>query len=476
MNRRHFLHALGGASLLGSCTAPSSRTGAAFQPSGGRPNIVLILADDLGYGHLGCYGQQVIRTPHIDRMAAEGIRFTDAYAGCTVCAPSRSALHTGQHTGHTPLRTNGGGAPLPAGTPTLASMLKRAGYRTGIFGKWGLGAEGTEGAPQHHGFDESFGPLHQVHAQYYYADHLWRNGERVELPGNRDGGQRQYVPDVIHEAALGFIQRTDGPFFLCLPSIIPHHEFQSPARVLEPYRGRFEETPFIREDRGFVPQPRPAEHFAGMVARLDEQVGEIRQALEARGIAGNTLLLFTSDNGSVGDVPSVTRTFAGGGPFRGYKSDLYEGGIRVPFIACQPGVIESGNVSGEPFAFWDLMPTFADLAGAPVPASPATDGVSIVPLLYGGADAKLSTPHPPFYWEYLAGERMKQAVRMGDWKAVRLRPGAPLELYNLREDPGETRDLSAENPQAVAKIEAFLATCRHDPPELPEKTWDRRTA
>ncbi len=426
------------------------------------------MADDLGYGHLGCYGQKVIQTPHLDRLAAEGVRFTDAYAGCTVCAPSRSALLTGLHTGHTPVRTNAGGAPLPAGTPTIANILKQAGYRTGCFGKWGLGSEGTEGEPNRHGFDEFLGPLHQVHAQYYYPDHLWKNGQRFELPGNRNGQQGQYAPDLMHEAALDFVRTAQQPFFLYLPSLIPHHEFQSPARTLEPYRNRFDESPFVREDRGFVPQPRPAEHFAGMVARLDEQVGELRRVLSERGLAENTLLLFTSDNGPIGDTPSITNSFNGAGPFRGFKRDLYEGGIRVPLIACHPGRIAQGRVSASPIAAWDLLPTFSELAGAVLPKGLLPDGVSLVSAIYAEGEAR---ERPPLYWETGSVSRLKQAVRIGKWKAVRQTQGAALELFDLKEDPGETNDVSRFQPAVVQQMEAYLASCRVDPPVLPEPDW-----
>ena len=350
----------------------------------------------------------------------------------------------------------------------MASILKQAGYRTGCFGKWGLGAEGTEGMPTRHGFDEFLGPLHQVHAQYYYPSHFWKNEERHELPGNRNGRHLQYAPDVVHEAALDFLRGAREPFFLYLPSMIPHHEFQSPDRTLEPYRGRFEETPFLREDRGFAPQPRPAEHFAGMVARLDEQVGEIRQLLEELGRSSNTLVLFTSDNGPIGDTPSITNSFDGAGPFRGFKRDLYEGGIRVPFIACQPGRVPSGEVSQKPIAAWDLVPTFSELAGLALPDGLMPDGVSLVAPLYGGAAESL---RPPLYWETGSGARLQQAVRMNEWKAIRLAQDGPLVLYNLAEDPGETMDVSARNPRVVKEMEEYLKTCRQDPPALPEPAW-----
>jgi arylsulfatase A len=298
MDRRHFLQMAGTAGLA----ACASKTPA-------QPNVILVMADDLGYGHLGCYGQQVIETPNIDRLAAEGMRFTDAYAGCTVCAPSRSALMTGQHTGHTPVRQNGGGASLPASAVTVAETLQASGYATGLFGKWGLGLQGTEGSPLRQGFDEYLGPLHQVHAQYYYPDHLWRNDARYPLEGNSFTAGSQYGPDVMQESALEFVrQNREQPFFLFRPSLIPHHEFQAPAETLARYIDRFEEEPFIRNDRGFTVQEQPAAHFAGMVTRLDQYVGQLMELLAELGIEENTLVLFTSDNGSIGDTaPIFTR-------------------------------------------------------------------------------------------------------------------------------------------------------------------------
>jgi arylsulfatase A len=470
MRRRHFLQTTALTSLLAACGRPGREPDSEETPWGSKPNIVLVMADDLGYGHVGCYGQTVIATPHIDRLAADGVRFTDAYAGCTVCAPSRSALMTGLHTGHTPVRSNDGGIPLPAGTPTIATILKAAGYRTGCFGKWGLGSEGTEGMPTRHGFDEFLGPLHQVHAQYYYPDHLWRNESRMELPGNRDGGQQQYAPDVIHEAALAFLRETTEPFFLYIPSMIPHHEFQSPERTLAPYRDRFEETPFIRDDRGFVPQPRPAEHFAGMVARLDEQVGELRQTLEELGRAENTLFLFTSDNGPIGDTPSITNSFDGAGPFRGFKRDLYEGGIRVPLIAFHPGALEAGRETSRPVASWDFLPTFAELAGTVLPEGYLPDGVSQVRAFYS---EETDPVRPPLYWETGSGATLKQAVRVAEWKVVRLAPGEPLELYNLTTDPGESRNVASQNAGLIAEFESYLETARVDPPPQVEPGWQR---
>jgi arylsulfatase A-like enzyme len=458
MQRREFLWGGLCASSLVSCqTKPESET----KP----PNIILILADDLGYGHLGCYGQKIIQTPAIDQLAAEGLRFTDAYAGCCVCAPSRSALITGLHTGHTPVRTNSGGAPLPAGSRSVARELKDAGYATGIFGKWGLGGAGTEGVPTRHGFDEFLGPLHQVHAQYYYPDHLWKNEEHFPLPGNQGGKQGQYAPDVMHRAALDFLRRhKDGPFFLYLPSIIPHHEFQAPPDMVAPYAGRFDETPFVREDRGFVPQPRPAEHFAGMVARLDQHVGEIYRTVRELGIAERTLILFTSDNGAVGDVPSVTNSFQGSAKFRGYKGSLWEGGIRVPLIAWWPGQIEPGGLCAAPCASWDFLPTFAELSGT---TASQGDGISLVAALRGKALAE----RPPLYWETGSGNKLRQATRIGKWKAVRNDPGAPVSLYNLDVDPSESLDLAASEPEMAREMVQRLDSSHTPPPTLAEPGW-----
>jgi arylsulfatase A-like enzyme len=426
------------------------------------PNVILVMADDLGYGHLGCYGQKIIQTPNIDRLAAGGMRFTGAYAGCTVCGPSRSALMTGQHTGHTPVRTNGGGAALPASAVTVAEILQAAGYATGLFGKWGLGLQGTEGSPLRQGFDEYLGPLHQVHAQYYYPDHLWRNDERFPLEGNSFTSGRQYAPDVIQEAALEFVRRNhERPFFLYLPSQIPHHEFQAPAETLAQYEGRFAEEPFIRNDRGFTVQEHPAAHFAGMVTRLDQHVGQVMDLLAELQIEENTLVLFTSDNGSIGDAAPITNSFGGTGALRGYKRDLYEGGIRVPLIAWRKGTIVPGTVSHLPCASWDFFPTFAEMAGAPPPDG--IDGISILPELTGGKQQA----HEFLYWE----SGGQQAVRMGDWKAVRPSAEAALELYDLLADVRERNDIAEENPEVAATIAEYLANCRTEPPLLAGHGW-----
>lgn len=433
-----------------------------------QPNIVLIMADDLGYRHLGCYGQKKIRTPHLDRMAAEGIRFTDAYAGCTVCAPSRSALMTGQHTGHTPVRGNDGGLPLPAGSFTMAEMLRGAGYATGIFGKWGLGEMGTEGIPTRQGFDEALGPLHQVHAQYYYPEFVWKNESPLALQGNRNGGQKEYVPDVLHQGALDFLSRHhERPFFLYVPSIIPHHEYQVPEDSLAEYRGRFPEEPFVRADRGFAPQPFPVAAFAGMVTRLDRQVGEILDRIRTLGLDQKTLVLFTSDNGAAAPFRPLIDVFQGSEGLRGFKSDLYEGGIRVPMIARWPGNVPAGGTSQHACASYDLMPTFAELAGVAAPAG--IDGESILPALRGESQR----PHEYLYWETTRRGRLAQAVRMGNWKAVRPAPDALVELYDLASDPAESHDIAAANAVTAAKAAQMFQSCHIDPPVLREPGWKK---
>ncbi|MEZ5354198.1 MAG: arylsulfatase [Bryobacteraceae bacterium] len=456
MTRREWIAASAAASMA-ACGAREKK-----RP----PNIVLIMADDLGYHHLGCYGQEKIRTPHLDRMAQEGLLFTDAYAGCTVCAPSRSALMTGLHTGHTPVRGNEGGLPLPAASVTMAEVLRDAGYATGIFGKWGLGEMGTEGIPTRQGFDEALGPLHQVHAQYYYPEYLWKNEAPLALAGNRNGGQNQYAPDVMVDGAVDFLRRhKDRPFFLYHPSIIPHHEYQAPAEAMAEYTGKFREEPFVREDRGFAAQPQPVAAFAAMVTRLDAHVGRILAEVDSLGLARDTLVIFTSDNGAAGSFQPLVDAFDGSAPLRGFKTDLYEGGIRVPMIARWPGSVAAGR-SSHACAFWDYLPTFAALAGASAPAS-AADGLSFVHALVG----RPQTEHDFLYWETTRRGKLVQAVRAGNWKAVRLEPGRPLELYDLAADIAESKDLAGSNPEVVQRIETYLATCREDPPQLVEPGW-----
>lgn len=465
MTRRDFLAASAACAAAGCGQTDSGSS----EPAAVRTNIVFILADDLGYNHLGCYGQTKIRTPRIDRLASEGMRFTSAYSGCTVCAPARSSLMTGLHTGHTPVRGNSGGLPLPADAITVAEVLQQAGYATGIFGKWGLGDAGSDGVPTKQGFDEFLGPLHQIHAQYYWPEFLWRNTEAVRLEGNENGGKAHYAPDVMLEGALEFIRdNKDQPFFLYFPSLVPHHEYQVPEEDLAEYDGKFPEpAPFIREDRGFEIQHKPAATTAAMITRFDRDVGRLLDELAAHGLDENTLVIFTSDNGAAGSFQPIVDPFDPSGPLRGYKSDLYEGGIRIPAIARWTGKIKPGSTSDYPWTFWDFLPTAAEVAGVEPPAE--IDGRSFLPVLLG------EDQQPPefLYWEHGEGERLKQAVRMGDWKAVRRAPRAPLELYDLSADLGETTDLAAQHPEVVERIEEYLASARFDPPPAEESGFVR---
>jgi arylsulfatase A-like enzyme len=446
--------------LLSCGSAPPAAT----EP--GPPNILLIVADDLGYGDLGSYGQQQIKTPVLDQLAADGMRFTNHYAGSTVCAPSRSALMTGLHTGHTPVRGNKeiqpmGQHPLAPEVITVAEVLKPAGYNTGLIGKWGLGGPGTTGEPNQQGFDYFFGYLCQRHAHNFYPEFLFRNTDRVPLnnvvaePKRPDGAgvavtREDYSHDLIAAEALGFIDRNkDRKFFLALTVTIPHANNEAGYEGMEvPDLG-------IYADKDW---PAPQKGHAAMISRLDGDIGKILDRLAEYGIADNTLVLFTSDNGphrEGGNDPEFNNS---SGPLRGVKRDLYEGGIRVPLIACWPARIAPRTVSDHPSAFWDYLPTFAELAGAETPTG--LDGISMAPTLTG--DGASQQQHEFFYWEFHEGTSSKQAVRMGQWKGVRLAPSAPLELYDLSQDIGEKSNVAANNPEVVARIAAYLETARTD--------------
>ena len=459
--------------VAGAAAAPAPITAA------NRPNIVFILADDLGYGDVGAYGQTKIRTPRLDRMAREGTRFTQFYAGSPVCAPSRSALMTGQHTGHTYIRGNkehpAGQEPLPDAVTTLADVLKQAGYATGIFGKWGLGGPETEGIPSRHGFDEFFGYYDQRRAHFYYPEYLHRNGKKVALPNRvreepRSPGagpavvRGRYSHDAIAEEALAFLDRhREGPFFLYVPVTIPHAELQAPDDAYAPYvengRSIFPEIPFAEDHYGA--QTMPHATYAAMVSRLDRDVGRILDKLGDLGLDRRTIVFFTSDNGPSVEGGSDPDFFDSNGPFRGIKRDVYEGGIRVPMIVRGPGRIPAGRTSDEVWAMWDVLPTLAALAGAKTPAG--IDGISMVPSLTGrGRPA----PHAALYWEFYE-QGSKQAVRAGRWKGVR-QPmlTGNVEVYDLVTDPGETRDVAAGNREVAARLARLL-----DEAHTPSALW-----
>jgi arylsulfatase A-like enzyme len=439
----------------------SLASAAGFAQARPRPNIVWIMADDLGHGDLSCYGQTKFRTPNIDRIAAEGTRFTQSYSGCTVCAPSRSVLMTGYHMGHTSVRSNPGGVPLLDSDFTVAEMLKKAGYATGCYGKWGLGDLGTEGMATRQGFDEFYGYLHQVHAHWYYPEYLIHNDKKDRLP------KGTYSHDVIAEKALAFIQRSHKqPFFAYLPFTIPHWELLVPEDSLAQFRGKFEEDGKLNDPKGhYGYQEHPHAAFAAMVTRMDRDVGRVLNLLDKLGVADNTVVVFTSDNGNALGIRG-DNYFNSGGGLRGHKQNFYEGGIRVPFLARWRNRIKAGRVSDFPFYFADFMPTAAEIAGIQAPKG--LDGMSVVPEWTGRKQA----PHEFMYWELprynnQTGEFFKetppQAVRMADWKAVRPKPNAPLELYNLKSDPTESRNVAAEQKDVLAKIEKYLATARTEP-------------
>jgi arylsulfatase A-like enzyme len=444
MDRREFLASLGGG-LLGAGAAQRAR-----------PNIVLILADDLGYGDLGCYGQQRIETPNLDRLAAEGVRFTQAYAGSTVCAPSRCALETGYHTGHA--RTRGNkypDLPLRPEDVTLGEVLQRAGYRTGLIGKWSLGGIGTTGYPLRKGYDEFFGYFSQTHAHNYYPEHLLDNEREYLLRGNFGARKTDYAPDLFTERALRFLEGSGGrPFFLYLAYPIPHANNEL-GRDTGDGMEVPDYGPYAARD-----WPKPEKGFAAMITRLDAAVGKIVRKLDETGAGANTLILFSSDNGPHQEGGHKADFFRSSGPLRGIKRDLYEGGIRVPAIARWPAVIRPGQVSDHVWAFWDWLPTCAELAGGEAPGG--LDGLSMAEALTGGRAPR----HESLYWEF--HERgFHQAVRFGDWKAVRLGRHRPVELYNLAEDPGETRDLAASRPGIVQQALEIMAAARTDSPDWP---------
>ena len=429
------------------------------------PNIVFIMADDLGHGHLGCYGQRKIRTPHIDRLATEGVIFSNFYSGSHVCAPSRSVLMTGLHTGHTPIRANGSGKSYRDDDVTVAELLKQAGYATGAFGKWGGGVEGTEGHPNRQGFDEFFGQLHQVHAHFYYPYWLWHDDRRHLLPGNEGGKRRSYAHDIIHARALDFIRRhEDRPFFAYLPYIIPHVELVVPEDSEKPYRGKFPKVE-IRDPRpGYIGSDDALVTVAGMISRLDRHVGEISALIEELGLDRRTLVVFTSDNGAQGGPwKPMSDFFEAGAGLAGYKGSFREGGIRVPLVARWPGRIPAGRRSDHVGAFQDILATLCDIAGGAPPGR--TDGISLLAALTG---VGVQRRHDHLYWEHGRGKRLAQALRLGRWKLLRPRPDAPWQVHDLQTDPGETRDLAREKPEIIARARSILQTVRTPPRRLPK--------
>ena len=470
VSRRSFLKAVGAtaATTVVPFAAMCSRSASK------KPNIIYILADDLGYGDLGCYGQQRIKTPHLDQMAAEGMRFTDHYAGSTVCAPSRCCLMTGLDTGHARIRGNATVALHPE-DQTVAELLKSAGYTTALIGKWGLGEAESTGIPNKKGFDYFFGYLNQIRAHNYYPDFLWRNQQKVQLDneivvaetgyskgiGSAATRRKDYSHDLFTHEALQFVQQTqDKPFFLYLAYTIPHANNEYwlvDSHGLEvPDYGQYADLDWPEAQKG----------HAAMISRMDADIGALFAHLKKLGLDENTLVLFSSDNGPHREGENNPEFNDSNGPLRGIKRDLYEGGIRVPMIARWPGTITPATTSDLPSAFWDILPTCADVAGTEKPTQ--TNGVSLLPTLTGNEDKQRQ--HDYLYWEFHEGSSSKQAVRMGDWKGVRLDPQGPLTLYNLKEDIGEQNDIADKNPEIVEHIQGILEQAR-----TPNEHWELRS-
>jgi len=418
-----------------------------------RPNVIFIMADDLGYGDLGCYGQQRIKTPAIDRLAAEGMRFTDFYAGSTVCAPSRCVLMTGYHTGRCFIRGNGKDNLRPSDV-TVAEVMGAGGYRCGMFGKWGLGHEGSSGLPTRQGFDAFYGYLDQHHAHNYYPTFLIRNEQRVKLanvvPREGQFGQgvatekKQYSHDLIMAEAMKFLDANHKKrFFLYLPLTIPHANNEARQEGMEvPDFGQYADLDW----------PEPQKGHAAMISRMDRDLGVLFQRLRDHGIDEKTIVFFTSDNGPHREGGNNSDFNDSNGPLKGIKRDLTEGGIRVPLIVRWPGRIEAGSSSSFAGAFWDVMPTLAELAGTEKHVPADIDGISFLPSLLGQGTQE---QHDYLYWAFYerGGSR---ALRSGDWKAVQQPIHTPVRLYNLKEDLGEEVDLAADNVALVKKLTAAM--------------------
>ena len=430
-----------------------------------KPNILFVLTDDLGYGDLGSYGQSHIQTPHLDRMAQEGMRFTQFYAGAPVCAPSRCSLMTGKHNGHGRIRDNvPHGIHLLTGDRTVAEMLQEAGYRTGAIGKWGLGNHHESGAPWKKGFDEFFGHLDQDHAHIYYTDFLWDDDRVKLLYGNRGEKKQQYTHDLFTERALDFIDRStedSRPFFLYLAYTLPHfsdYDLQSPESHIVP-----SDAPYTDCD-----YPQVEKNYAAMVTRLDRDMGAIFEKLKQLGVDENTLVIFTSDNGPSRETSHDIEFFNSSGPYRGGKRDLTEGGIRVPMLARWPGVIRPGPVTDQIAAFWDVLPTLAEITGSD-PAT-ETDGLSFLPTLRGQAQ---EAQHRYLYWDYgHTREHYGQAVRLGKWKGIRRSLSLPVELYDVLADPRESHDLAATHPELVREVEQLFREALTVSPDYPIAGWE----
>lgn len=491
---------IGIGSLLGNVHA------AAVAPR--KPNIVFILADDLGYGDIGPFGQKIIRTPTLDKLAAEGMRFTQHYAGNAVCAPSRCGLMTGKHPGHAFVRDNRevgewysgeGQFPMPATEKTIASMLKSAGYATGAFGKWGLGGVGSSGDPLKHGFDHFFGYNDQRQAHNYYPQYLVDDNRQLPLPGNSNvvakvGGKlseganpneaasyasfsgQQYAPDLCNERALQFIRANkDKPFFLYYPTTVPHLALQVPEDSLAEYKGKLDDKPYPGGN-GYLPHQYPHAAYAAMITRMDRDIGKMVQLVSELGLENDTIFIFTSDNGAVYPLSGTDpEYFKSNGQLRGYKGGLYEGGVREPLIVRWKGRVPSGKTSELVTGFEDWMPTLLELAGLTNASAEKLDGLSFAPVLLGGDQAERA-----FLYRESPGYGGQQMVRVGDWKLLKRQllgtkqklASPTTELFNLATDPAEKENVAAANPEVVARLEKILLQQHAASKEFPFPTLD----
>lgn len=475
MERREFLRGVGfGAAgmALSGCAQAAQRTDSGAKKR--KPNIVYIIADDLGYAEVGCYGQKKIKTPNIDKLATQGMKFTQHYSGNPVCAPSRCVLMTGKHSGHAQVRGNkqvggqegwklgstiGGQWPLEAGTITVAKILKEAGYATGAFGKWGLGRVGTTGDPNKQGFDHFFGYICQRQAHTFYPNHLWRDGKVEWIEANKEGKEGAYSHDLIANEALKFVKANkDRPFFLYVPFTIPHVALQVPEDSLAEYRGKWPDPPYTG-DKGYFPHPNPRACYAGMVTRMDKDVGRIMSLLKELRLEENTIVMFTSDNGPTFNGGADSEFFESARPLRGLKGSVYEGGIRVPFIVRWPGRVKAGSTNDHVCAFWDFLPTCCEVIGIVTPVD--IDGISILPTLLGQRGKQKK--HQYLYWEL----RGRQGVRMERWKAVRQKPNQKIQLYDLDKDIGEQNDVTDANPKIASRMAEIMKTGRTESEVFP---------
>ena len=446
------------------CCAPLYACNTAKEEQPQKPNVIYILADDLGYGDIEPYGQKIIKTPHLTQMAHEGMLFTQHYAGSTVSAPSRGSLMTGMHTGHSQIRGNKeiapeGQQPMEANTFTIGKLMQESGYTTGIFGKWGLGYPSSTSVPSKMGFNEFYGYNCQRQAHSYYPDHLWKNDEVIVLEGNQNGERNTYSQELIHQEALQFIRNNkDKPFFAMLTYTLPHAELNLPHdSIYQIYENMFEETPYTG---GYHDSEKPRASFAAMVSLLDKYVGDVMQELKELGIDDNTIVIFTSDNGPHMEGGADPEFFNSNGPLRGVKRDVYEGGIRVPMIVRYPNHVKAGTTTNHISAFWDIMPTLADITHSAIPTNEVTDGISFLPTLLDKGKQK---EHEYLYWEFHEGGG-RLALREGDWKMDVLnaisKDKEKIELYNLADDLGETNNLANANPEKTKQMYDKLKSIR----------------